>query len=196
MPGVLPDENILQQDFKAIGVKIDIQNYPASTFFGTFLPAGKPGKYDLAEFENDFPYDADDASEFACAAVPSAANSYGGQNFSFYCNKKLDSLLLQEQATDSRQRTPADFQSDPPDLSDGFPIRHPLWASRHCDGEKRRERLRSRPNGCLGNSGRMELVVYRRQVLSVGVRFIAPLLLALQRGKCGTMMINKLMYHP
>lgn len=94
------DENILQQDFKAIGVKIDIQNYPASTFFGTFLPAGK-SNYDLAEFENDFPYDPDDASEFSCAAVPSAANSYGGQNFAFYCNKQLDSLFLQEQATDN-----------------------------------------------------------------------------------------------
>jgi len=95
------DENILQQDFKAIGVKIDIQNYPASTFFGTFLPAGKPGKYDLAEFENNFPYDPDDASEFSCAAIPTAANSYSGANFSFYCNKQLDSLFLKEQATDN-----------------------------------------------------------------------------------------------
>jgi peptide/nickel transport system substrate-binding protein len=95
------DENILQQDFKAIGVKIDIQNYPASTFFGTFLPAGKPGKYDLAEFEDSFTYDADDSSLESCAQIPSAANSYSGGNFSFYCNKQLDSLFLKEESTDN-----------------------------------------------------------------------------------------------
>src|SRR4029077_16964875 len=81
--------------------KIDITNYPASTFFGTFLPSGKPGKYDLAEFENNYPYDPDDASGFSCAQVPSAANNYGGENYSFYCNKQLDQLFLQEQSTDS-----------------------------------------------------------------------------------------------
>lgn len=95
------DETILQSDFKAIGVKIDITNYPASTFFGTFLPGGKPGKYDLAEFENNFPYDPDDSSAFSCSQVPSAANNYGGENYSFYCNKQLDQLYLQEEATDS-----------------------------------------------------------------------------------------------
>ncbi len=91
------DEDILQSELAAIGIKLNISNYPASTFFGTFLPQGVVGKYDLAEFENSFTYDADDASGFSCAQVPSAANSYGGQNFSFYCNKQLDQLFTQEQ---------------------------------------------------------------------------------------------------
>jgi len=36
------DELILQSNFKAIGIKLDIQNYPASTFFGPFLNGGNP----------------------------------------------------------------------------------------------------------------------------------------------------------
>ena len=92
------DEVILQQDFKAIGIQIKISNYPASTFFGTFLPQGKTN-YDLAEFENSFTYDADDATVGSCSQIPSAANSYGGQNFSFYCNKQLDQLYTQEQSS-------------------------------------------------------------------------------------------------
>ncbi|MBV9709589.1 MAG: peptide ABC transporter substrate-binding protein [Ktedonobacteraceae bacterium] len=93
------DEDILQQELAAIGIKLNITNYPASTFFGTFLPQGQIGKYDIAEFENSYTYDADDATGFSCAQIPSAANSYGGANFSFYCNHTLDNLFTQEQST-------------------------------------------------------------------------------------------------
>jgi peptide/nickel transport system substrate-binding protein len=58
------DELIIQSDLKAIGIKMDIQNYPASTFFGTFMPNGK---HDMAEFENSYTYDSDDASLLACS---------------------------------------------------------------------------------------------------------------------------------
>jgi len=92
------DEVILQQDFKAIGVQIKISNYPGSTFFGTFLPQGK-SNYDLAEFENSYTYDADDATLGSCSQIPTAANNYAGQNFSFYCNKQLDQLYTQEQSS-------------------------------------------------------------------------------------------------
>jgi peptide/nickel transport system substrate-binding protein len=93
------DEDILQQAFLAIGIKINITNYPGSTFFGTFLPQGVIGKYDMGEWENSYTYDADDVSEYSCAQVPSAANSYGGQNYAFYCNQQLDKLFLQEEST-------------------------------------------------------------------------------------------------
>lgn len=85
------DELILQSNFQAIGVKLDIQNYPASTFFGTFMPGGK---HDLAEFENSYTYDSDDASVLACDQ-----QGTNGQNWSFYCNPKMDTLLHQEQQT-------------------------------------------------------------------------------------------------
>jgi len=94
------DELILQQDFKVIGVKIDIQNYPVSTLVSSILPAGQPGTYDIVEFENSWAYDADDSLLFACNQRPP-----NGFNIAFYCNPQLDRLFLQEQQTaDPAQR--------------------------------------------------------------------------------------------
>jgi peptide/nickel transport system substrate-binding protein len=95
-------ESIVQRDFRQIGIRLDIQNYPASTFFGSFLPQGKASpttgavaaRYDIAEFENNLNYDPDDSILFACNQVPPV-----GFNFSFYCNPALDGLYAQEQAT-------------------------------------------------------------------------------------------------
>jgi peptide/nickel transport system substrate-binding protein len=88
------DELLLQNQLQAIGIKLDIQNYPASTFFGTFLTDGKAGTYDIAEFENSLSYDADDYSVAACSQIPP-----NGFNITFYCNKQLDTLYAQEQST-------------------------------------------------------------------------------------------------
>jgi peptide/nickel transport system substrate-binding protein len=88
------DELVMQSDLSAIGIKLDITNYPASTFFGTFLTSGVPGKFDIAEFEDSYTYDADDASLLACNQIPPA-----GFNITFYCNPALDKLFAQEEAT-------------------------------------------------------------------------------------------------
>jgi len=102
------DELILQQNFKAIGVKINIQNYPAGTFFGNILPQGDPNKYQLAEFEQTYTYDGDDSTSIACNQIPTAANNYGGGNFAFYCNHALEPLFQKELGTtDTAQRQAA-----------------------------------------------------------------------------------------
>ena len=96
------DELILQSNFQAIGIKLDIQNYPASTFFGSFLPGGNPspptgavtGRYDIGEFERFGDYDPDDASLITCSQIPPA-----GFNITFYCNPTLDRLHVAEEAT-------------------------------------------------------------------------------------------------
>ncbi len=88
------DELILQQNMKAIGIKLDVQNYPASTFFSTFLLGGKAGTYDIAEFENSWTYDADDATAFACNQIPP-----NGFNINFYCNHTLDSYIVKQETT-------------------------------------------------------------------------------------------------
>jgi peptide/nickel transport system substrate-binding protein len=101
------DEAILQRNLQAIGIKLDIQNYPLDIFFGSFLPQGKAspptgavaGRYDIAEWANNFGYDPDDSSILACDQVPSAANNFGGGNWDFYCNPALDALYQQELAT-------------------------------------------------------------------------------------------------
>jgi len=95
-------EAILQSNFKAIGIKLDIQNYLGGAFFGSILPEGKAspptgavaGRYDIAEWGNDFYYDPDDSSVLSCDQIPP-----NGQNFTFYCNHALDALYTQEVAT-------------------------------------------------------------------------------------------------
>lgn len=110
------DEDIIQSDLKTIGIKIDISNYPASTFFGTFLPQGVAGKYDLGEFTQTYTYDADDAASMACDQIPTKANGYGGENFSFYCNHALDPLFKQEQSS-----------ADPTVRQDAFDKLHQIY---------------------------------------------------------------------
>jgi peptide/nickel transport system substrate-binding protein len=92
------DQTLVQQDLSAIGIKTTLVNQPGSTFFGTTLPQGVPGTYDIAEFEQTYTYDADDSS-LNCTSIPSAANSFGGQNYSFACNPAADALYNQELAT-------------------------------------------------------------------------------------------------
>ena len=98
----LDAEPIIQRDFRQIGIKLDIQNYSHETFFGPFLTGGKAsppagavaGRYDIAEYANNWTSDPDDSSAFACNQFPPA-----GSNFDFYCNPALDKLFTQEQAT-------------------------------------------------------------------------------------------------
>jgi peptide/nickel transport system substrate-binding protein len=95
-------ETILQRNLQAIGIKLDIHNYPIATFFDSFLPQGKAspptgavgGRYDIAEFNNSWGYDPDDSSLLSCDQIPPK-----GYNVTFYCNPALDALYKQELAT-------------------------------------------------------------------------------------------------
>jgi peptide/nickel transport system substrate-binding protein len=97
-------EAIMQRNFQAIGIKLDIQNYPSDTFFGSFLPGGKAslptgavaGRFDIAEWANSFGYDPDDSFLLSCDDIPPKGT---GSNWDFYCNPDLDALYKQELAT-------------------------------------------------------------------------------------------------
>lgn len=93
------DQLIVQQNLKDIGINTTLVNQPGSTFFGSTLPQGKPGTYDIGEFEQTFTYDADDSGSLNCASVPTAANSYSGGNYSFSCDPARDALYQQELST-------------------------------------------------------------------------------------------------
>lgn len=94
------DQAIIQSDFAKIGIKLNITDYPGSTFFGPFLNGGQPGKYDLAEWASSYTYDADSAVHFACDQKPPH-----GQNLDFFCDPNIDKLFLQEQSiSDPNQR--------------------------------------------------------------------------------------------
>jgi peptide/nickel transport system substrate-binding protein len=95
-------EAILERNLQAIGIKLDIHNYDAATFFGPFFarqaspPTGAvAGRYDIAEWATSWGYDPDDSVQFACDQIP----PMGSGNLNFYCNHQLDSLFQQEQAT-------------------------------------------------------------------------------------------------
>ena len=108
------DELIIQSNFKDIGIKINVQNYPASTFFGTFMPNGK---HDLAEFENSYVYDPDDATLLDCSQ-----QGTNGENWSFYCKPQMQTLLKQEQSSaDPNARQQAFNQIHQLELTD-FPF--------------------------------------------------------------------------
>jgi peptide/nickel transport system substrate-binding protein len=89
------NEVIVQHNLSVIGIKLDIQNYGVETFFGSFLPEGKPspppgavaGRNDIVEFAQRFGYDPDDEGVVACDQYPS------------YCNPALDALYKQERET-------------------------------------------------------------------------------------------------
>jgi peptide/nickel transport system substrate-binding protein len=84
------DQLINQQAFKGIGIKLDIQNYPASTLFGSFLTDAKPGVYDIVEYATSNTYDPDDSSLFQCNLA---------SNTTYYCNPQLDAQYKAEQGS-------------------------------------------------------------------------------------------------
>src|SRR6266566_3509530 len=98
----LDTEPIIQRNLQAIGIKLDIQNYPNDVFWGTVVPAGKAsppsgavaGRYDIAEGADGFGYDPDDSTLLSCAQFTPK-----GRNYGFYCNRALDALYQQELTT-------------------------------------------------------------------------------------------------
>jgi peptide/nickel transport system substrate-binding protein len=85
-------QQVFQSQWKQVGVKIDIQNYPAATYFGQILPSGK---FDLGEFEDSLGYDPDDSVLFQ--SDQTAAN--GGSNYGFYSNPTVDAAIKTEQGS-------------------------------------------------------------------------------------------------
>ena len=95
----------IQSQLNQINVKTVIKQYESGDFFSTILPEGDPAKYGIAEFGFDLGFDPDDSAIAACNQIPTDANGLNGENYSFYCNSKLDPLFDQELATpDANQR--------------------------------------------------------------------------------------------
>ncbi len=81
---------INQQNFAKIGIKLDIQNYPASTFFGSVLTDTRPRVFDIAEYAGANGYEPDSSWLFECG-VPS--------NLGRYCNHAPDAQYVAEQSS-------------------------------------------------------------------------------------------------
>lgn len=89
-------QQILQAQWKAVGVQVNIQNYPASVFFGAdFLSKGAEGKWDLAMYAWISNPIFEEGDLFKGSGVPTEANGYAGQNNSGWVNAEYDKLQLQ-----------------------------------------------------------------------------------------------------
>lgn len=82
-------ETIVQDQLKQIGIKMDIVNYPADTFFGSVL--GDYTQFDIAEFANSLGYDPDNHTQWGSDQfLPN------GFNISHYSNPEVDAAIKTE----------------------------------------------------------------------------------------------------
>jgi glutathione transport system substrate-binding protein len=82
-------EQLFQADMKAIGIKINIHNYDASTLFGT---VGPKGEFDIIEFAwVQSPFASANQSIYCSYTNASTC----GQNWNHYASKQVDSLFNQ-----------------------------------------------------------------------------------------------------
>lgn len=84
-------EQLLQSQWREIGVDIQIKNEPAKVFFGETLRKRKYDGMAMYAWLKD-PLKVSDTL-WRCDNIPSAKNNYQGQNQPGWCDKKVDNLL-------------------------------------------------------------------------------------------------------
>jgi peptide/nickel transport system substrate-binding protein len=96
-------EQLFQAQMKTIGIKINIQNYDANTFFGTNLPTGA---YQIAEFAwVSTPFVSGNQSIYC--SYTNTTNC--GQNWIHYANPQVDKLLAAGSAATSPTQEASDY---------------------------------------------------------------------------------------
>lgn len=91
-------QQILQAQWKAAGVQVNIQNYPSSVIFGPdFLSKGEAGKFDLAMYAWTGNPIFEEGNLFKGEGIPTAANGYAGQNNAGWNNAEFNKLHKQAQ---------------------------------------------------------------------------------------------------
>ncbi len=85
-------QTIGQANLKDVGIKIDIVNYPADTWFGSKLPSGD---FDIGEYASSVGYDPDNPGTFLCSETPD--HDPNGSNWGFYCNPTVDQAIHTEE---------------------------------------------------------------------------------------------------
>jgi peptide/nickel transport system substrate-binding protein len=84
-------QQVMQSQWKAIGVEATIHNVPSRVFFGETL---KHREYTaLAEFASTLQPLLVPWSRLSSRSIPSAANNWAGQNYSGVDDKRLDALI-------------------------------------------------------------------------------------------------------
>jgi peptide/nickel transport system substrate-binding protein len=86
-------QQVMQSQWKAVGVEVLIRNQPSRQFFGeTTRKRIYPG---LAEYANSSRIGLPPTPFYATAGIPTEANNYNGMNASGFSNPRMDALLAQ-----------------------------------------------------------------------------------------------------
>ncbi len=84
---------LLKEKWKAAGIELIVKNFASpSPIFTDVLPKGN---YSVSEYAQVASPDPSVTSIYACDQIPTAANSYGGQNYDRWCNQQATTLAKQ-----------------------------------------------------------------------------------------------------
>ena len=92
-------EQVLIDDWKRIGVGLEISNVPSSVLFGSWSQNAprKKGNFDVNMYASSPDIDPQEtvAQRFACDNIPRPENSGAGFNYYRYCDAQTDQLIQQ-----------------------------------------------------------------------------------------------------
>lgn len=111
---------LLAQDaWKAIGIKINLENYDANVFFGANAKGIlHSGNFDIGEFANTLGFDPDDHTFFASNQTPDK----GGSNYMHYSNPTVDAAENQQQQTSDVNARKAAFHTIHAQILQDLPV--------------------------------------------------------------------------
>ena len=99
-------EQVLVDEWKAIGVELKIRNVPNATLTGSFASGGvrKRGDFDIVLAMTGLGFGATDPHSYLsqrrrCGAIPRAENNGAGANYERFCDQRVDKLLERAGAT-------------------------------------------------------------------------------------------------
>lgn len=108
-------EQLLQQQLKAVGIKLTIANAPAANIFGSYAENGllKRGKFDILEDTWGADFDPNDflSTLFASDQIPTPQN--GGEGFNFFRlnDPQLDQAIVQGRSTIDQTKRAAAYRT-------------------------------------------------------------------------------------
>ncbi|OYT92359.1 MAG: peptide ABC transporter [Burkholderiales bacterium PBB3] len=89
-------QQVLQNQWKQIGVEVVIKNVPARTFFGETLKKHQFSGLGQSAFSST--PESPPVTTLSTEGIPTATNNYGGQNYSHFSNPVMDRLINELQA--------------------------------------------------------------------------------------------------
>lgn len=107
-------EQILVDQYKAVGVALQIKNVPSSVLFGSWSAgaARKRGNFDINMYASSYGIDphSEVSQRFGCGAIPSEANKGAGFNYNRYCDAEVDKLIAEAGSNVDQEKRAAAYR--------------------------------------------------------------------------------------